>query len=166
MHYLRYICLIVSLFLFCARFDACAKEKRSKNEVAIEKKAKRWSIDVSQEYHDDNISGKKITGPDLEKDLLRFFSCLDYLPDNFIKRSGINKVVILDQLKLNGERAGGIASGNIMYLQKNFSTHTFFHELFHIFDDTRNSNLQWCKLNPKDFVSFFVRSASKKTLPL
>ena len=153
MRRIRYIFLFALLFLLVpGLLFAKPKSKGSRKEQAIEALAKKWDIDVSQKFKQDKVTGKPVDGMALERDLLRFFECLEYLPENFVKRSGINKVVILDDLKMNGTDAGGVARGNLMVLRKGFPKHTFYHELFHIFDDTVNTNRQWCKLNPKDFV--------------
>jgi len=148
----KYIFLSVLLLLCVQGYSYPAKGKLTRKEQTIEDKAKKWGIDVSQKIKIKQIEGKPVNGMALERDLLRFFECLEYLPESFVKRSGINKIVILDDLKLKDTPAGGIACGNVMVLRKGFGKHTFYHELFHIFDDTVHSNKQWCSLNPKEFV--------------
>ena len=144
---------LVFLLLVCIQGYAYpAKGKLTRKEQTLEDKAKKWDIDISQKFKSDAVTGKPVSGIFLVKDLQNFFECLEYLPENFVKRSGINKIVILDDLALKNEPAGGVACGNVMVLRKGFHKHVFYHELFHIFDDTVHTNKQWCNLNPKDFV--------------
>ena len=152
MRCLRYMLVLMALLLTCVTQDLYAKSKPRKKPQGIEEKSRKWNIDVSQNFSNDKVTGKAVSGAALESDLLRFFECLEYLPENFVKRSGINKIVILEDLKFKDEPAGGVASGNLMMLAKGFPKHVFYHELFHIFDDTIHTNKQWCHLNPKDFV--------------
>ena len=150
------LCLVVALLgLPLEAKSSHHDHKRTKPAVVspqLKAHAKKWDISISQQFKHDRIAGAPVVGAELERELGRFFECLEFLPRHFIKRSGIDKVVILDNLTLNGKRIGGVASGNVMFLAKGFSRHAFYHELFHIFDDTGKTNRQWCKLNPKDFV--------------
>ena len=153
MHRAKCFLPLFFLLLVCLQGYAYpAKGKLTRKEQTLEDKAKKWDIDISQKFKSDAVTGKPVTGLFLAKDLLRFFECLEYLPENFVKRSSINKVVILDDLKLRNVPAGGVAAGNVMVLRKGFQKHVFYHELFHIFDDTVHTNKKWCNLNPKDFV--------------
>ena len=152
---MKYLLILISFVMFCAQPAHAAKKTKNKHEKVLLAKAKKWDIDISQEFdrnRHNTIKGKAVTGDKLTKELERFFDCLEYLPENFVRRSGINKVVILEDLTHNDVRAGGIATGNLMILKYGFNKHTFFHELFHIFDDTANTNTQWCRLNPKGFI--------------
>lgn len=151
----RHILLLIFFVMFCAQPAQAAKKPKNKHDKALLGKAKKWEIDISQEFDrqkHNTIKGNPVTGDELNKELQRFFECLEYLPENFVRRSGINKVVILDELTHNDVSAGGIATGNLMILKHGFNKRTFFHELFHIFDDTSTTNPKWCRMNPKGFV--------------
>lgn len=81
----------------------------------------------------------------------RFFKALEALPEDFIKRSGVKYVTFLENPTLKKIPVGGIASGESIYLNVNFSAHTVYHEFFHIFDP-KPVERQWNRLNSKGFI--------------
>ena len=115
---------------------------------------KKWgnrSIAVRQELSNKKISGYFPNSRTVEKSAERFYKTLDYLPEQLIRKTRLKYVTFLRDLKLNGQYAGGIASGDTIYLPVDFSTRTVFHEFFHIFDPQKNSK-KWRELNEKKFI--------------
>ena len=81
----------------------------------------------------------------------KFFTALDKLPEEFIKRTGLKYVTFVTDLKVNKISAGGVAAGDTIVLNLSFSDKTVYHELFHIFD--HNNDLRgWKKLNDDGFI--------------
>ena len=83
----------------------------------------------------------------------KFFKALSILPSSFMERSRIRYVTFFDDLTLNKAPAGGVASGDTIYLNTKFNAVTVYHELFHTFDPyLMNQNRKWLALNHKNFV--------------
>jgi hypothetical protein len=97
------------------------------------------------------ITGKPIGTDKLEDELDRFFKALDALTVSFVKSSRLNVVMVVDDLKVDGKGAAGLAYGKVIYLQTGFSARVVYHELFHVVDDGPLAK-SWAKLNPKSFV--------------
>jgi hypothetical protein len=97
------------------------------------------------------ITGKPIGTEKLEDELDRFFKALDQLTVSFIKASRLNVVMVVDDLKVDGKGAAGVACGKLIVLQTGFSAHTIYHEIFHVVDDGPLAK-SWTRLNPKGFV--------------
>ena len=115
---------------------------------------KKWGsrpITVRQELSNKNISGYFPNSRTVEKSAEKFYDTLNYLPEDLIRKSKLKYVTFLRNLKLNGEYAGGIASGDTIYLPVDFTSKTVFHEFFHIFDPKRNDK-NWQDLNEKKFI--------------
>ena len=83
----------------------------------------------------------------------KFFKALSILPSSFIERSKIRYVAFFENLTLNKAPAGGVASGDTIWLNTKFNAITVYHELFHTFDPfLMNQNRKWLALNHKNFV--------------
>lgn len=83
-----------------------------------------------------------------------FFSALEILPPSFLEKSRIRYVTFQDDLTLKKVPAGGVASGDAIYLNTKSSSGTVYHELFHTFDPSTqiNQNRKWMGFNNKNFV--------------
>lgn len=143
----RFLAVLVLCLLVCDSAWASRKKKES-----VEDMAKEWNISISQRFQDGDIKGKKLSGKELERQLKSFFEGLEFLPEEFVRRTRIKRVIILDDLKIKDEKAGGAAKNETMILKKGFNKRTLYHEMFHIFDETKVKNKKWCKLNPDKFV--------------
>lgn len=115
------------------------------------------------------VSGRRISAGETETELERFFAALAVLPPDFVRRSGIKKVMICRDLTLNNQPAGGVVSEDCIYLTVGFSAKTVYHELFHVFDTRRNSS-KWTKLNNKafryqgsDFYQIYSQRSNRKS---
>ncbi len=97
------------------------------------------------------ITGRAVSREEIKPLLGQFFAAIDIFPVRFLKRSGLDTVVFCHELKLNGLSAGGVASGNVIYLASSFSSHVVYHELFHVADPCRE-NTKWTRLNDKRFA--------------
>ncbi len=98
-----------------------------------------------------DITGQPLGTDRLEPELDRFFKVLDRLTTSFVKASRLNTVVVVDNLKVDGKGAAGVACGKLIVLQSGFSGHTVYHEIFHVVDEGPLAK-SWVRLNPKDFV--------------
>ena len=116
-----------------------------------EREYRHLHIQIRQRIPKGTITGKLATPQEIRSSSTVFYTALDKLPDSFIKRSGLRYVCFVQGLKLKGVPAGGVASGDTIYLKVNCSAHTVYHELFHIFDPVRK-NKKWTRLNPKGFL--------------
>lgn len=84
----------------------------------------------------------------------KFFAGLEILPDSFLEKSRIRYVTFLDDLTLRKSPAGGVATGDTIYLNTLSDISTVYHELFHTFDPSIqiNQNRKWMSFNDKNFV--------------
>ena len=148
-------CLVCAVL--CAGGSVYAKNK------VFKKRYGSRTIFVRQKRTGGNIGGTALAVKELEQASIRFFEMMDKVPPKLISASGLRQVGFYKNLRLNKVSAGGIASGNIMYLSENFSEYTFYHELFHIFDNVSRST-RWCKFNHKEFVytgsDFYSKNSS------
>ncbi len=144
----------------------CLGNGRAKIDRSYRKAAKRYRFELkSQVNFPRNISGEILPVSEVENELGRFFAALDELETGFVRKSGLRKVVICKNLKLNGMACAGVARGDCIYLAKGFSKRVVYHEMFHIFDPSRDDKA-WQRLNHKDFryrgINFPDRPISKK----
>ena len=98
-----------------------------------------------------NLSGYAVAPEVAEAELNRFFEALDDLGLKFVRKSGLKRVIICRNLKLNGMPCGGIASGSTILMNAGFSKKTVYHEMFHVFDSA-NDDKSWQRLNHKKFI--------------
>lgn len=164
------IILLSVSFCFLLPLMLCSSEKRQKNDkVKFSKRfQQKWGkcpIKVRQQILSNNITGTFPSSKTVEKSAERFYTSLDYLPASLIRKSGLKYVTFLRNLELNNKTAGGIASGDTIYLPVNFNTKSLFHEFFHIFDPHRQ-DANWRKLNNKKFKytgsQFYTVDMTKK----
>ncbi len=136
------------LVLFGSVYSAEHEVKISRD---FRKAAKRYRFKIRQDARfPANISGVALPVKAAEKELTAFFTALDELGTNFVKKSGLKQVVICRDLKLNGMVCAGVAKGDCMYLAQGATEKIIFHELFHIFDPKRQ-NKDWTGLNNSKF---------------
>ena len=135
--------------LVCLVF--CAASAVYGKNVVLKKRYGSRTIYIRQIRTGGDIDGIPLKGQELEQAAIRFFEIMDKVPLKLISASGLRQVGFYKNLKLNKAPAAGIAKGNVMYLAENFSEKTFYHELFHIFDNLSRST-RWNKCNHKDFV--------------
>lgn len=151
------LCLFfAAVVLSCAAsLPLCADTPQENNKLNLSSRfQKKWGshpIKVRQQIYSPRISGSFPSNKTVKKCAERFYITMEYLPESLIRKSGVKYVTFLNNLKLNGKNAGGIASGNTIYLPVKFETGTVFHEFFHIFDPKSN-NADWRKLNDKKFT--------------
>ena len=125
--------------------------KAPKKNDGLSRTYGRITITVRQIVPKGQISGRlpdESKVPDMAKE---FFQALNELPEEFIYRTGIKTVTFLEDLKLNGADAGGVAGGGMIWLRPQAPRHTIYHEIFHIFDPDRNDK-SWTKLNNRRFI--------------
>ena len=145
-------CFLVLLCL-CAAGGTPREKKRNTFDPRKPERQKygRIRIRVRQETPRGSVSGRLPPKERIPGQAERFFNAINRLPESFIRRSGIRYVTFLDDLRLNGAPAGGVAGGDTIYLAMNCPETTVYHELFHIFDPKRKDKL-WTRLNPRGFV--------------
>ena len=152
----KYFLLWLGTIFVLAALQLPAKE----NKVRIGKDnfsrrfQNKWGkrpITIRQKLANRRITGSFPNSRTVEKCAEEFYKTLDYLPEELIRKSGLKYVTFLNEVKLNGKRAGGIASGDTIFLPVDFETKTVFHEFFHIFDPHRKDK-NWTKLNGSKFI--------------
>ena len=152
----RILFFILAAALCCQPLISGAKENKVKSSKSnfsksFQKKFGNRPITVRQELSNKRISGYFPNSRTVEKSAERFYKILDYLPEDLIRKTKLKYVTFLRDLKLNGQYAGGVASGNTIYLPVDFITKTVFHEFFHIFDP-KSKDKKWRDLNEKKFI--------------
>lgn len=151
----KYLNIITLLFALVANAQQNYSHNvvRQGNEEYDQELADEKIVEVRQLQPQGNITG--ILPPsELVANLSRkFFNAIKKLPKEFIKNSDIRYVTFLDDLRLKGISAAGLASKetNTIYLSTKFREITIYHELFHIIDPVRK-NKNWCRLNANNFV--------------
>ena len=122
-------------------------------------------LTVRQEIRNDRIAGSFPTSKTVEKSAEKFYKTLEYLPEELIVKSGLKYVTFVQDLKLNGQYAGGVASGDTIFLPPEFKDAAVFHEFFHVFDPKAKDE-KWIKLNDPSFSytgsQFYQIDYSKK----
>lgn len=167
----RHIFLLLPVF-FCVVFPFASRAQesnvRSGRANFSRRFQERWSnrpLTVRQEIRSKQVEGEFPNSKTVEKCAERFYKILEYLPETLIVKSGLKYVTFLNGLKLNGQYAGGVASGNTIYLIVNFTEKTVFHEFFHVFDPKAKDE-KWRNLNDKSFSytgsQFYEMNHSKK----
>ena len=147
---------VLGAIVFCTALQADAKEKKVKTGKAKFSKSfqEKWGkrpITVRQQLSNNRISGAFPGSKTVERCAKKFYETLDYLPESLIRKSGLKYVTFLNEVRLNGKTAGGVASGHTIFLPVDFDTKTVFHEFFHIFDPHRK-DANWTKLNGSKFI--------------
>jgi hypothetical protein len=141
--------LLVLLFLFASPIICKAARKVGKQ---YRESAKHYRFDIGKTFPSSrNLSGSAVAPEVAEAELNRFFEALDDLGLKFVRKSGLKKVIICRDLKLNGMPCGGVASGSTILMNVGFSKKTVYHEMFHIFDSA-NEDKSWQRLNHKKFM--------------
>ena len=159
------LCLLVTIGAVCAqqsdlpgldRHAAQTKHKdKGKSESWKERRFGKIKIRVRQNRPGDyDIRGNLPAESKVPEMAEKFFAGLAVLPPGFLERSRIRYVTFLDDLTLKKVPAGGIASGDTIYLNTNFEIPVVYHELFHTFDPSTqiNQNRKWMSFNHRDFV--------------
>ena len=152
----RILFFILAAALCCQPLISGAKENKVKSgksnfSKSFQKKFGNRPIAVRQKLSNNSIGGYFPNSRTAEKSAERFYKILDYLPEDLIRKTKLKYVTFLRDLKLNGQYAGGVASGDTIYLPVDFTTKTVFHEFFHIFDP-KSKDKKWCDLNEKKFI--------------
>ena len=147
---------VLGAIVFCTALQADAKEKKVKTGKAkfsksFQEELGKRPITVRQQLSNNRVSGAFPGSKAVERSAKRFYETLDYLPEELIRKSGLKYVTFLNEVRLNGKPAGGVASGHTIYLPVDFDTKTVFHEFFHIFDPHRK-DANWTKLNGSKFI--------------
>lgn len=144
------ILLFVTPFALAQQRQTNRDLKQSFDRTYV-KLARKYGFSIPRKLKfDKRMRGTPLPQEALELNLDRFFLALEELTVDFVKRSGLNTVMICQNLTYEGKRAGGMAKGNVIYLDAGFTPHVVYHELFHIFD--RINDRKWNRLNPKNFV--------------
>ena len=139
---------IVCILLLCSLWavNIFAAEK------SIEKKRYGGKlIRVRQAKPGGRVRGQLADETQVVQAAQRFFEIMDKLPKKFVKESKLKYVTFFSELKLNKVSAAGVACGDTIVLNVNFSEKTLYHEMFHIFDQGKRTG-GWSKLNHKDFI--------------
>ena len=161
---------LIGLVCVLVPWQSCGEEKQSAaNKINLSRRfQKKWGnrpIMVRQQLTKQTISGLLPSDQTVEKCAERFYRTLDYLPESLIRKTRLKYVTFLRKLKFNNEYAGGVASGDCIYLVVDFSEKTVFHEFFHIFDPQRHDAV-WRNFNDKRFTysgsKFYKVEMSKK----
>lgn len=126
-----------------------------------------FTIEYAPKLPNGPVAGTPVSRDEMTPLLEKFFTAVDVFPVRFLKRSGLNTVVFCHDLTLNGIPAGGVAAGNLIYLNSTFGSHVIYHELFHVADPSRD-NPKWTKLNNRRFAyvgsAFAPAEGSRKEL--
>jgi hypothetical protein len=113
--------------------------------------ARRYRFKVeSQVEFPPGVRGKVIPVKDQEAELNRFFSALNDLGVKFVRKSGLERVVICRDLTHNGFKCAGVTVGDCIYLNYGFKKRIVYHEIFHVFDEKQHDPA-WSRLNHRDF---------------
>ena len=152
----KYSLIIYLLFALLLPMGLCAKNTpaESKNIKFSKRFQQKWGkrpIQIRQHYSNPRITGSYPSDKTVEKCAEKFYQTLDYLPESLIRKTHLKYVTFLRNLRLNGQLAGGIASGDTIFLPIDFESKTVFHEFFHIFDPQRKDK-RWTDLNDKKFA--------------
>lgn len=144
---------IIQLALLAVTFFAAVLPAASNDD--IDKKylraAKRYRFKISSEFEfPPGISGKKIPIQEQEAELERFFSALDNLGVKFVRKSGLERVIVCRDLTHNGLKCAGVTLDDCIYLNYGFKKKIVYHEMFHVLDEKYNDPV-WSKLNHRDF---------------
>ena len=148
--------LLLGTIWFCAAVQLSARENKieSGKERTSRSFQDKWGnhpIVVRQQYSNPRIKGTFPSSRTAEKCAERFYTTLAYLPEELIRKTRLKYVTFLNYVRHNGKYAGGLASGDTIYLPVNFSAKTVFHEFFHTFDPRRQDK-NWTKLNEEKFI--------------
>ncbi|MBQ9337177.1 MAG: hypothetical protein IJS14_07780 [Lentisphaeria bacterium] len=138
-----------------SRPSAGRSETKRKPEPWNERRFGRCKIRVRQARPGDyEIRGVLPPAQSVPAMAERFFAALEVFPPSFLEKSRIRYVTFLDDLTLRKTPAGGVASGDTIYLNTHFDVATIYHELFHTFDPMlqMNMNRKWMSFNDRDFV--------------
>lgn len=129
-------------------------EKKKKAELWNEHRFGKIKIRVRQVRSGDYDIRGDLPDEDQVRVLAeKFYRSLEVLPASFLEKSRIRYVVFFDNLTLKKAPAGGVASGDTIYLNTRFHPLTVYHEIFHTFDNCQiNLNRKWMGLNDKHFV--------------
>jgi len=161
--------LFILSFVLLSAFSAMAvplvplKRSGQTNEVAVTmvtpemieqeylRVAKKCGFTIAYSLPE-RVSGDILTPEEAKEFLPYFFASLDIFPSRFLQETKLNTVVLCRNLRLNGVRAGGVASTTgIIAIDVPIYSPVIYHEMFHIADKQRN-NPEWTKLNSKQFV--------------
>ncbi len=126
-----------------------AAERRSDSNFTSHRFGSK-RITVRQITPRGSVRGTLPTAEAVTRAAERFFKALEALPEDFIKRSGLRYVTFLERPTLKNVPVGGVAGGETIFLNVDFSERTVYHEFFHIFDP-KPVERQWTRLNPKKF---------------
>ena len=122
-----------------------------------------------------HLQGEVLSVVEIEEELARFFSALRELGVNFVRKSGLRKVMICRNLSNKGVLISGHTFRDCIYLNINFTAKTVYHEMFHVLDG-RKTDRKWNRLNnpgfrygirgcdkySPDFVSDYARSRERE----
>lgn len=143
--------LLLLLCLAAVTASAKPRDGRRKDNALPSQKFGRVVISVRQEILSKRISGQLLPADRIPKEAADFFQAMQALPESFIARSGLQYVTFLSHVEVNGITAGGVASGDTIYLPVGVSRHAIYHELFHVFDP-EPSDKKWTRLNDREFI--------------
>lgn len=139
--------LIAFILLQIPALYAARKVSRSYRDAA-----KHYRFEIGTQFKfSRSLSGSVVPPEVAEQELNRFFAALDELDEKFIRKSGLKKVIICRNLRLNGMPCDGIAGGSVILMNVGFRKSTVYHELFHIFDEATDDK-SWQRLNHKKFI--------------
>ena len=152
----KYSVIVYLLLAWVLPVELCAQNSPAESKTIKFSKRfqQKWGnrpIQIRQHNSRSTITGTYPSDQTVEKCAERFYRTLDYLPESLIRKTRLKYVTFLRNLRLNGQPAGGIASGDTIFLPIDFSSKTVFHEFFHIFDPQRKDK-RWTDLNDKKFV--------------
>ena len=152
----KWFFLVLGMFFFCTAVRLPAEENRVRTGKDSFSKSfqQKWGnrpIVVRQQYSNPHISGSFPSSRTVEKCAERFYTTLDYLPEQLIRKTRLKYVTFLNEVKLNGKNTGGVASGDTIFLPVKFQTKSVYHEFFHIFDP-HPKDKNWTDLNDKKFI--------------
>ena len=118
----------------------------------IERRSRRLGINLNRGKME-SMKGERIFRVLSSFD--RFVGVLEELPDGFTKASNVGSVWFSDEIvDMDGNRAGGVASGEGIELPLAFDTGTIYHEMFHKFEGaiSERDKIEWEECNPKEFI--------------
>ncbi len=150
---------IVKLLFFVGLLTAphfaeppAARAESARIDRAYKRLAVKYGFSIpDRPVFKNNIRGDRAPADKVEDELDRFFAALENLTVSFVRRTGVNKVIVCENLAHGGMKPDGLATEDSIYLKVGFQERTVYHEFYHVFDDVRHEDKKWRALNPPGF---------------
>jgi hypothetical protein len=147
-------------------FWASCRESGRSADSWLAELSEKFGIDVvhgenALESVEDGLTGDPPDTAELERYVPLFVREFSIYPKDFVKRSGLKRIVLCSDLRNGSRICGGLARYDppTMYLNVSLpmaeSSHTIHHEFFHLVDFADDGvigqDMSWSLFNPGDF---------------